>query len=1040
MMNLIFTRRRGILFLFVLLAAAGAFLVQRLPVKLYPNTRKPMVAVFISHPGYTAEDFHDRYSRTIEERLSGIRDADRIEAEYGNGRTRFIIEFDWEMDGEEARTRVDNAMSAIDSSLPEESRDYRIFHWSSENMGFLAASITSDEIGTKALYDLVEPVLRPRLSGIEDAESVEIVNVEELNASITLKPLALLGYGLTANQAAQAVRSSYKPVPVGSFQVDREQYNVRIKHGIESIFDIENIVVDTRENQKILLKDIADVTVEYDLPSQLFRSNGSRAVLVFATPRSGGNIRQMSEDVKTAMEDARSNLPEHVRFDFLVDPAVFINRAIRNVVRAALLGAFLAVCIIIILLGELKNTLIIALSIPLSMVFSFILMHLFDVSLNLISLGGMTLSVGMIIDSSIVVMENIHRHRKEVQESGKKAALKEVISESVVEVRGAVIAATLTSIFVFLPLSFTAPLTNALLGDLAKTVIFALSCSLVTALVIIPIIAYYLFQRRKSPDTLFRESRLSRISDGFMAGISRGYVFLLRRLLRSRAASAVFILFSFALLAGGVIFVTPRIRQEIIAEPKSDKIVLGYMKYDSESKEELLEAVAPIEEDLLTNYPDTIESVFAEITSERRGSFIIALTSSRATDEMQEILNEKYQSSTAWRYFIMPWDPSRLPLPRILDLQIKITGPDKHEILNLMERVSDLIRGEDLYRNVYTDPSTGTSEEIVLYPRLEVMEGFPEYGVSSLASIGRTALHGSSVIEMNEGGELVSVTMSFPEGSIRSEEDLQYFLVPSRGRAVPLKHFFTVKRERGVRNITTLDGQENFNIYAQMNFDTPAHLREEYENRIRELLDENLEIPSGYAMSFENTQELIDDSIRSLLVALGASVLLIFLILAIQFNSLRIPLVVLVTVPLGFIGVIASLFIFDSTISLNSMLGMILLGGIVVNNAILMIDFYFQSLSRFPDKLEAILYAARLRLPPIIITMMTTVLGMLPIALALGDGTNIIQPLGIAVSGGLVVSTLFTLFIVPTILNSMDVRGNARELYPALFAKIRSTS
>jgi HAE1 family hydrophobic/amphiphilic exporter-1 len=525
-----------------------------------------------------------------------------------------------------------------------------------------------------------------------------------------------------------------------------------------------------------------------------------------------------------------------------------------------------------------------------------------------------------------------------------------------------------------------------------------------------------------------------------MEGISRGYTFLLRRLLRSKAASAVFIVFSFALLAGGILFVAPRIRQEIIAEPKSDKIVLGYMKYDSESKEELLEAVAPIEEDLLSNYPDKIESVFAEITSQTRGSFIISLTSSRVTDEMQEILNEKYQSSTEWRYFIMPWDPSRLPLPRMTDLRIKFTGPDKQEILALMERASDYIRKEDLYRNVYTEPATGTSEEIVLYPRREVMDGFPAYTVSTLAALGRTVLHGSSVIEMNEGGELVSVEMSFPPGSISSQEDLEYFLLPYGGRAVPLKHFFDLKRERGVRNIATLDGKENFNIYAQMKLDTPSHLREEYENRVREILNENLDIPSGYAMTFEDTQELIDESIRSLLVALGASVLLIFLILALQFNSLRIPLVVLVTVPLGFIGVIGSLFLFDSTISLNSMLGMILLGGIVVNNAILMIDFYFQSLSRFPDKLEAIVYAARLRLPPIIITMMTTVLGMLPIALALGDGTNIIQPLGIAVSGGLVVSTLFTLFMVPTILNFMDIRGNAREMYPSLFAKTRRIS
>ncbi len=1028
MLKLFIRNRRGLLLVILAGLAAGLLLVQRMPIKLYPNTMKPIIGISISHPGSTAMDFQEQYGRIIDGALSSIRDQERVQINFQNSRTTVRIDYKWNVSYDEARIRAENAMSGIKGALPRESQDFGVYNWTGENSGFLAIAVTSREMEPEALYTLLEASLKPKLDQAGEAESIEMVNIRELRAEVELDQERLLNRGLPVDEVIQAVRGGYKPQPVGSFSAGRDRFDVRLKKGIDSVFDVGNIVIREEAGRDILLKDIADVDIRYDLPSNLFRNNGTRSIMIFATPKKDGNIKKMSEEIRSTIEAVSSDLPDHVRFDYLVDPAEFINKAIRNVIRSALIGAALAVLCVLILLGELRNTLLIAFSIPLSVVLGFILMYFFDLSINIISLGGITLSVGMIIDSSIVVMENIHRHRYESLVSGgaadpkNEAGLRRLILDSVGEVRGAIIASTLTSILVFLPLSFTAPLANAILGDLARAVIFTLACSLLVALLVVPVLAYYLFRRSFVSGREGRGS-LARMSDSLMKNLQSTYRFLLIRLLKSRVASLIFIFAAFGILAFAAVTLLPEIRTEIIASPESDKIVLWVMKYDSESKEEMLEAIAPLEEEIMNSYGEKVTGLFAQVPRQNSASFIISLASSRYTEEIQADLEERYQSSTEWRYNIMPWDPSELPLPRTVSLHLKVSGPDKKEIMFLAEKAADIIRRGDLYRNVWTDPSTQPSNELIL-SRREAVPGI--YSTSRLLSMAGTLLNGASAIEMNHEGRKVDVRISFPEGTISSLEDFANFLIPYQGRAIPFKHFFDIGREEGVSEVVTENGEETFNIFAIMKQEDPQSMQKSLEEKVRSLVAEEMEIPTGYALTFENAMEEYDRNVESLITALIASLVLVYILLGIQFNSLRVPLIILITVPMGFIGVLLSLYLFDSTLSLNSLLGTILLGGIVVNNAIIMIDFYFRRMKEGEERIDALADAAVLRFPPIIITMLTTVLGMLPIALALGDGTNIIQPLGIAVSGGLLVSTLFTLFMIPAVLNLFKVGGGVR--------------
>ncbi|UCB44856.1 MAG: efflux RND transporter permease subunit, partial [Spirochaetota bacterium] len=280
---------------------------------------------------------------------------------------------------------------------------------------------------------------------------------------------------------------------------------------------------------------------------------------------------------------------------------------------------------------------------------------------------------------------------------------------------------------------------------------------------------------------------------------------------------------------------------------------------------------------------------------------------------------------------------------------------------------------------------------------------------------------GTAPIEFEQDQTTVEVTAVYPESEIEGRHMLENFLIPYKQSAIPLKHFFNFREVTGISGIASENGETIFRVYARMAPGTPSARRTEYEQHIREEIETNLAIPAGYSVVFDNPQEEMEKSIRSLFIALAASVMLVYVVLAFQFNSLSIPLVILVTVPLGFIGVVFSLFLFNSSLNLNSMLGTILLAGIVVNNAIIMIDFYLKIGPNYGNNIDALVETAGIRFTPIVITMLTTVFGMLPLAIGFGEGSNIVQPLGIAVSGGLVISTLFTLFMVPSILNLMNV-------------------
>ena len=409
-----------------------------------------------------------------------------------------------------------------------------------------------------------------------------------------LRPLDLLSRGLTISDVNTAMRTNHATQSIGSLREAGWRSSVRYRRGEIGLFDVARLPIAQVGDVTVRLEDIADVSVSYTIPQATFLMEGSRGIQVTATPIDGGNIRAMSREVMRVLREAREEgvLPADTQITPFLDPTEYIDRSIGSVLEAAVLGAALAMLIVLLTLGEARNTMLIGISIPVSLVLSFVLMYVFGVSLNLISLGGMALAVGMIVDAAIVVMENIHRFRADEDHTGDEQHLRDLIARAVRQVRNGVISSVLTSILVFLPLSFTAPLTSAILGDQARVVVFVLSFSLVVSLTLIPLLAYLVY-RSPRPRAARRVPRLKALSESVTGALADGYTWLLKRVVSRRRAAVLLLAACALVLALSVLVVLPRIPREILTPPQSDRLVLFMQSTGEVTSEEMVETVLP---------------------------------------------------------------------------------------------------------------------------------------------------------------------------------------------------------------------------------------------------------------------------------------------------------------------------------------------------------------------------------------------------------------------------------------------------------------
>ncbi|HEX4926320.1 MAG TPA: efflux RND transporter permease subunit [Bdellovibrionales bacterium] len=1011
------------------LALIGIYCGLKLPVSLFPNSTKPVVWVEVNYGFMTSDEFLNTYGYTFEERLKGItfenHQVEKVEARYGSRDVDYTVRFKWGAPPTEAVKEVQTVANAFASQFPQEIRDsLRVDMWS-ENSGFLAISFFSERRSLDDLYRFLEPIVTPAASKVQDASGVGLWNPTAKEISLELDPDKMASLQLVPADIERAIGPALSSSNAGSVSVGLKKLDVTLPRYVGRFEELSQILITSPTGRVVHLGDIAKIDFGTPLgESRVMKTSGAPSLILFANPKPGGNVKRMAEEIISIVEGLKPQFPPDVQYKVLVDPSEFIRAATNNVLHEVFLAAILAVCVLFLFIGNFKNVMTAAIEIPFSIVLAFILMRLTGMNMNLISLGGLALSAGMNVDASVVVMENIFRHFE--QEKGKAlthAQRVQVLMRAVREVQFPIIASTIASLVVFIPLAFTSALTNAILGDLALAVVFSHGFSAVVALILVPTVRLHLMSKFGNADGHSPiERQLRALESGYAWALRK---FLDRRKVRNMTYGAIT-----AVLAVLIALVLPKLPKEIIGTPDTDWMYLGINTEGNTLVKQMESQAEEIEDRMLRKFGDKILYTFTQVQGPNNSSVMARLRDKRDSAQVWKDMEKEFENTPVLRFYVFPWNPSELPIPDPDDLQVVIRGENAKARALAAQDLRDVLQQKRIFPDVWTKPSVDRKESVFLRPNMEQWMLAKREGLrldpAELADLARVATTGKQVGHLMLDGQLTKVNMRFPEDRIQSIEDLEALPVGVAGRLIPLRALAHTVTEEVEPTNYRIDGRGQYQLNARMKKED-RHKADEAAAQAAQAVQEWVKgrpLNDEVVVTVEDSKIELTDALNQLAIAVALSVLLIFLTMVFQFGDVVNALLVLVAVPLGFIGVLASLYLFNSTLSLNSVLGVILLNGIAVANSIILVDFLKRLVEGGLAPREAAVQAARQRMRPILMTSLTTALGMLPVAIGMGEGGRILQPLGIAVIGGLWFSMAMTLFLVPALqVSYLEWRG-----------------
>ncbi len=855
------------------------------------------------------------------------------------------------------------------------------------------------------------------MAKIEDADNPGLWNPGKKELKIILDPHKIAKLNILPKDIISSVRNSFQSYTGGFVREGRNSLSIQLSGASRDYEDIGQLLIQVGR-KSVYLSQIANI--EYSQASnqrKMFKTNGSPSLILYSKPKGDGNVKRMSEQMLAAVKSTLEKAPKDIQYRELVDPSSFIKSAIKNVFHEVVIAAILAVGVLFLFMGNLKNVITTALEIPLSMIVAFALMKVAGINLNLISLGGLALAAGMNVDASVVVLENIFRHLKTKSDNGNielnSSEKMDVIMAAVKEVAVPILVSMFTTLIVFIPIAFTSDLTNAILGDLAKAVIFSHCFSAFVAIIFVPSIRFQIlnkFNIKQNDPPIAKQ----------LSWLEEFYVSKLNTLIFNvKKRNILFVSLAVTLVLLGT-FIIPTLPKELIGKPESDWVILGINSSQFEHIREMEEENLRVENKVLSKYGDYIKYTFVQVRRKSNSNIMFKLKDKSDAPFILKKLEEDYKNTPTTSYWASEWNPASMPIPDPDDLSIKITGNDQEKKQQIAEKLIYLIKENRIYKRVGAEPSVSRSEYISIEPYKEIWDGLRQENsklrYNDIIDIMKVAQGSKKVTELDIKGNKSNVYITFGHEYINNIAELKGFPINIGGKVVSLSALAKVQRKDAKKTIYREDGTSMMLIDGKRNRSDKSDYLLKNE-KIKKLVanSEMFSEEDRTNIEFKDAKVEMNEALSQLLTALFISLLLIFIVLIMQFENIISPLIVMVAIPLGFIGVFISLYVFDSNLSLNSALGMVLLNGIAVNNSILLIDFSNKLFKRGLDARSAVLEASRKRLRPILITSLTTILGMAPVAFGFGEGGKILQPLGVAVSGGLWFSTFLTLLVIPVL-------------------------
>jgi HAE1 family hydrophobic/amphiphilic exporter-1 len=1014
----------------------GAVTLSRLQIDMLPTIELPTLSIRTDFEGASPEVMERLVTQIIEEIVATVPGVEEITSTSSEGRSRVRVSFVWGTEIDLAAIDVQGKLEDEINELPDDIVRPRVRKFDIASFPVVILGISSD-LDPVELTELIEVQIRYRFARIPGVAQVDVWGGFNREVRIELDPDRIKAAGLPLDRVLDAIRNANLDLPAGKIEQGRYEVMLRAPAEFINLDEIRETVIIRRDGGVVTLGQIAEVKDTYEKLTRIVRVNGGRGLRVAIRKQANANTVEVSRRILEEIDAANQAFPQ-IRIVPVINQGNFIERSIANVARSVLYGGGLAIVVLLFFLRSIRSTLVISLSIPISIVATFALIFFGGFTLNLMTLGGLALGVGMMVDSSIVVLENIFRRRDENFEAPEQASV-----EGAREVGTAIIASTITTLVIFLPLIFVRGVSGILFKELAYVIIFALICALMVALSLVPMLASRLLtsgRQRQTEKPAAGARRLTSAARSIFGGLEEAYLDLLRWVLGHRLLTV----FAAAAVLGASLLLLPMIGSEFLPPSDEGEVrINGRMEIGT--RLDLVDRQTRIMEQIIEPaVPEAVASVVSVGASgwradagsegEIRMSLLPAAQRERSNLEIASDLRRRLDGSVPGMEIRVRAPQGQFILDRLLGgdegLTIEIRGYDLATLDALARSVENSIKDVPGITDVQSSLEAGIPQQEIRVNRDKVAD--LGLSVRDVTEMLQTAVAGSKAGEFRAAGNSYRILVQLKDAEKRNlNEILNLTLTTASGEKVALRNLVMTESGRGPVLVDRKDQQRRVTIRANVAGRDLGSVAAE----VQALLNQ-IPRPVGYELTVAGNFEEQQKAFRELVVSLVLALVLVYMVLACQYESLRDPLVVMFSVPLAAVGVLVTLFITSTTLNVQSYIGCIMLGGIVVNNAILLVDQAGRLIRDGMDINEALTEAGRRRLRPILMTTLTTILGLLPLALGIGEGSDAQAPLARAVVGGLIGSTLITLVLIPAVYSLFHPDGKEGEKVEA--EKLRS--
>lgn len=998
----------------------GLYSLSKFSIEMMPKMDLSMAIVYTSYPNVGSEEVENLVTKRIEDAVASVSGIDTITSNSSEGSSMVMIQFTSDVEVDDAVQDVTDNINMYKSMLPDDAEDPVIIKLDSSMMSAAMMSVSYEDYDLVQTKKFIEDNVEDRLKAVGGVASVNVSGATDRIIEVTVDPQKMYGYNLSSSDIRNAIAAQNQNLPAGSTEGMNKDMAVRVVGKFSKLSDILNVPITTSKGEVIHLSDVAIINDTYDENTTYSRLDGKDAISISINKESDANTVDVVDGVTEVLESIKAQYPKFT-YNMTMEQASYIKNAINSVADNAVTGGLLAILILLLFLGSIRTSLVIGISMPISVITTFIAMYFSGMTLNVVSLGGLAIGVGMLVDNSVVVLENIFRHRDDLGKDARTAAI-----SGTGEVIGAVVASVLTTCIVYVPILFIDNMVAIMFKQLAFTIIFSQTASLITTFLLVPMLSSKIKTTKSTGGIL---EKLLRPFNKLLELFYRVYESTLRKLLVHRKMTicvtlGIFVL-SLVVLAG----------QGMTLMPSSDEgIVSVSIELPPGAKLESTDEITKQVEDILSQNED-VKTVFANVgsggmsgmlgaSSGNSASLTVTLNDDRkkTTDEVSNDIRSSLKNITGADISV---ESSNTSMSMSSDeVQFNYTGANEDDLKNYVLEAEKVLKSID----GVTETSTSISDtQYELRVKLN-SEKAAAYGMTTgaVSSAISGVIKDTTASKYMDNGSEYDIKIAYPDSYITDYNALKTLRIKTTtGQWVALSDIADVTVEQGSTTLQRVDQKRVYSLTAKLFGTNMQQVNTEFERKMADVA-----APEGVTKENAGSFKVMMDAMKSLFIAILLGILLMYMVMCAQFENLKQPFIILFTVPLAMIGVVLALVIARSPLSVIGCIGILMLLGIIVNNAIVLIDFANTAKEENPDMstIDLIVYAGKTRMRPILMTSLTSVLGFLPMALSKADGSEMMQPLAVVLCGGLFVGTFLTLLFIPTVYTSFEAHAEKKRI------------